>query len=76
MTNAPLAPAQSSNRRYKQMNSTKRYVTFSKKTHQKEGVIKSRSKFATRSEAREWKRQQTSPTNWGIYDVVTGQVVR
>lgn len=58
------------------MNTTNRYVVFSKKSFEKTGSIKASRKFATREQAREWKRTQANGRTWGIYDVVAGHTVR
>ena len=58
------------------MNTQKNYVVFSKSSFEKSGTIKSVKKFATREEARNFKRQSNKLRDWGIFNVVTGAVVR
>lgn len=58
-------------------NTTKnRYIVFSKKTFSKTGAIKASRKFATREQARQFKRSQENGRTWGIYDIVSGATVR
>lgn len=54
------------------MSKSTRYFVFSKQSATQKAV----KNAATREEARNYKRRQSNPSIYGIFDRVTGQVVR
>ncbi|QDJ96312.1 hypothetical protein Xoosp13_125 [Xanthomonas phage Xoo-sp13] len=53
-----------------------RYFVFSKKSFNRTGTAKALKNAATREDARDFKRNQNSPTAYGIMDRSTGEVIR
>lgn len=56
--------------------SNARYFIFSKNSFNRTGVAKALKNAETREDARNYKRNQSNPTAYGIMDRFTGEAVR